>query len=57
MVTWLIGWFGACWAGIGQRRSLAGLDHRTLNDLGLNRAAVATACAGHGLSFRHQAFD
>jgi hypothetical protein len=57
MVTWLIGRLGACWAGIGQRRSLAGLDNRTLNDLGVNRSAVAAACAGHGVSFRLRAFD
>ena len=57
MVAWLIGRFGACRAGIGQRRSLAGLDNRTLDDLGVNRAAAAAAFAGHGVLFRYQAFD
>lgn len=57
MVAWLIGRFGACRASIGQRRSLAGLDNRTLNDLGVNRAAVAAAFAGYGVSFRRQALD
>ncbi len=55
MVTWLIGRLAACSAGIGRPRSLAGLDNRTLNDLGVNRAAAAFA--GHGVPLRHQEFD